>query len=425
MEKESFRKAIISLGIARIIGIGLSFGVSIFVSRALGPEGRGALASYGTAQAFLILLLTLGLGNAVNYTVAANPDRKEHYYWTALVCSIVTYLVGMVVLAILLMSTGIFTEGWYLFVLIAIWVLAGLLLDITVGYTSGLHLFSKISTADVVSNCALFCMITAGYLLNRITVSFIVIVTIVSLTIRFAYIAHGVLSFSRTAFEMDLRNARRMLDIGFRNISINLLGQVFSRADVFIVLAFATKAELGLYVNAQIPFNLIMMFPGLIGQVIATRTASNDKDTLPRIIKMANYSTAIALISCLIIVFCGPGMFALLFGKSFMKSYDIFLYIIPGLLFMVFGSGYGNALAGKGYPSGYLVASIVAVIVNIAMNLILIPSKGAIGAAIASSATYAVLVVMLLYIFKKIYQITLLQTIGVSPLVIDVNRTMP
>jgi O-antigen/teichoic acid export membrane protein len=52
MKKESFRKAIISLGIARIIGVGLSFGVSIFVSRGLGREGRGALASYGTAQSF-------------------------------------------------------------------------------------------------------------------------------------------------------------------------------------------------------------------------------------------------------------------------------------------------------------------------------------------------------------------------------------
>lgn len=424
MKKESFRKSVVSLGIARIIGIGLSFGISIFVSRGLGPEGRGVLASYGTAQSFLILLLTIGLGNAVNYTVAANPEDKEHYYWTALACSVVTYLVGLAVLAILFMSTGMFTEGWYLFVLIAIWVLAGLLLDITVGYTSGLHMFSKLSTADVVSNCVLFFMIAAGYLLRRITVSFIVIVTIVSLSIRFALIARGVLSFRRAAFGIKLCKARGMLDIGIRNISVNLLGQVVSRADVFLLLAFASKAELGLYVNAQIPFNLVMMFPGIIGQVIATRTASNDKDTLPKIIRMANYSTAAALISCLIIVYCGPHMFTLLFGNSFSRSYDIFLYIIPGLLFMVFGSCYGNALAGKGYPSGYLVASVLAVILNIAMNLMLIPSKGAIGAAIASSATYAALIVMLLYIFKKIYQITLLQTIGISPLVMDADRTV-
>ena len=76
------------------------------------------------------------------------------------------------------------------------------------------------------------------------------------------------------------------------------------------------------------------------------------------------------------------------FGPGFDAALVPFLILLPGMWFLAAGGLVENALAGRGRPG---LSSILAggeVVITIALDLLLIPSHGAIGAAIASVCAY-------------------------------------
>lgn len=389
-KRETFEKAILSLGIARIAGILFSVGISILISRGLGPEGRGALASYGTVQAFLVLFISVGLGNAVNYSIAANPEERDQYFGSAMVFSIFMFLIYVVATVVFFSFVNDLPITLLEICLIGLWVFVSLIADIANGYVSGMHLFTKVSNVDILSNGFILIVLLAGFFIKMVTVPFVLIVSIMAVLTKLAYIWHYCLRSVTPKY--DKQTLQSLLKLGLRNAFTNLLGQLLSRGDVFILLSFWGNKELGLYTNAQIPYTMLMMIPGVIGQVVATKVASNEEGIVSKLLKAAIVSTGIALVACLVIMMIGDRFFIFLYGNSFRQSFDIFMYLIPSTIIMVFGGFIGNALAGKGYPRGYIIASILAFIVNIILNLLFVPAMGAKGAALSASITSFVMI---------------------------------
>ena len=64
-------------------------------------------------------------------------------------------------------------------------------------------------------------------------------------------------------------------------------------------------------------------------------------------------------------------------------------------------------LAGRGKPDITLKVFLPAVLINIVLNIILIPDFGGCGAAFASTISYTVASVFILYYYMKITQLSL------------------
>jgi O-antigen/teichoic acid export membrane protein len=62
--------------------------------------------------------------------------------------------------------------------------------------------------------------------------------------------------------------------------------------------------------------------------------------------------------------------------------------MLPGLVASGFGSVLNTKLAGQGYPPVTLWAPVVALAINVALNVKLIPAFGLVGAAAATSVAY-------------------------------------
>jgi O-antigen/teichoic acid export membrane protein len=66
-------------------------------------------------------------------------------------------------------------------------------------------------------------------------------------------------------------------------------------------------------------------------------------------------------------------------------------------------------LAGKGKPWIALKAMIPALIINIILNIILIPEKGANGAAIASTISYSIAAILFTFFYSKTSKVSIKQ----------------
>ena len=96
----------------------------------------------------------------------------------------------------------------------------------------------------------------------------------------------------------------------------------------------------------------------------------------------------INLIAILGLVFFGYYLIIFLFGAEFEKSYLIFLILTPGLLIDSFSRNITSWLKGIGKPEIISKIVLFSLVLNIILNIFLIPYFGITGAAISSSLTY-------------------------------------
>ena len=81
--------------------------------------------------------------------------------------------------------------------------------------------------------------------------------------------------------------------------------------------------------------------------------------------------------------------------------------IIPGIfIFTIFKIRHSD-LAGRGKPQVALFVMIPAVLLNVILNIVLIPAHGAEGAALASSISYVFGAVLFLICYKNSVGVTL------------------
>jgi O-antigen/teichoic acid export membrane protein len=93
----------------------------------------------------------------------------------------------------------------------------------------------------------------------------------------------------------------------------------------------------------------------------------------------------------------GPAV-GLLFGAEFLPSVPAFRILAAAMVFLGVGTMLSNYLAATGFPWFAVHAWLGATVLNVALNLVLIPAAGIAGAALASLVCYAaVLVALWLY----------------------------
>ncbi|MDZ7835006.1 MAG: polysaccharide biosynthesis C-terminal domain-containing protein [Alkalibacterium sp.] len=107
------------------------------------------------------------------------------------------------------------------------------------------------------------------------------------------------------------------------------------------------------------------------------------------------------IIICIIMASFAPSIVSILFGVEFFSSSSVIRILLPGIFFMVIVKILHADLAGRGFPIYGLWVSILPLVINIILNIILIPIYEIEGAAIASSISYTLAGVLFLYIYSK------------------------
>jgi O-antigen/teichoic acid export membrane protein len=166
-----------------------------------------------------------------------------------------------------------------------------------------------------------------------------------------------------------------------------MLNVLNARFDLLVLSAFAPLATVGSYAIAQIVAELVLLFPNSMGYVLRAQVASGSrKESLSGAALRLNGTLVLGCV--LGVLLAGPPMILYGFGPGFHSALVPFLILLPGMWFLAAGGLVEDALAGRGRPG---LSSILAggeVVITIGLDLLLIPSYGAVGAAIASVCAY-------------------------------------
>jgi len=92
----------------------------------------------------------------------------------------------------------------------------------------------------------------------------------------------------------------------------------------------------------------------------------------------------------------------LLYGKEFLPAVPAFIWLLPGIVMLSINTILMNYFAAIGMPPITVYSPMIAVIINIVLNLKLIRSLGIVGASISSVVSYGImLIASTVYIYME------------------------
>ena len=190
-----------------------------------------------------------------------------------------------------------------------------------------------------------------------------------------------------------------------------LVTRLNHKIDILLLKRMVDLAEVGYYSLGASVAETIWQVPIAIGVVLMTRSATHTNQNLAtrEVCASLRISLLVVLSAAVLLYGFAPLLVNFLFGERYAPAVPIIRTILPGVLFFVILKIINSQFVGTGKPQLALVALVPALILNVVLNLLLIPEYKGIGAAVATNISYFSACFVLLLVYSSTFKIGLLE----------------
>ena len=174
--------------------------------------------------------------------------------------------------------------------------------------------------------------------------------------------------------------------------AVQVVNLVSYRAELFLLEAYESVAEVGIYSIAMQAAEALWLIPAAIATATTAPAVHASEDEARRLIKRgALRGLALTAAVAVVLGVAAPFVIPLLFGEDFSDASAPLAALLPGAVLYAPVTVLVVYLSVRhGRPRLSLAVSVVAMVVTIACAVGFIPAWGSVGAAAASSVGYAV-----------------------------------
>ncbi|MBC2259833.1 NeuD/PglB/VioB family sugar acetyltransferase [Listeria booriae] len=197
---------------------------------------------------------------------------------------------------------------------------------------------------------------------------------------------------------------KKMTALAFLPLLTSFLIAINYQADIIILKMMSVDFyHIGLYSTGVALAEYSWMIPDIFKEVMFHHNARKDD------VKRMTFSirlgfTAVVLVAVLVIAL-GKPILGLLFGADFVAAYPIVVWMFLAVPFMVYTKIIGTLFSANGGWRFYFITLLISVMLNIGLNVALIPSFHIYGSAFASVISYAFCGLTMLIWFKRKYKV--------------------
>jgi O-antigen/teichoic acid export membrane protein len=380
----------------KILRILISFVVTIFVVRYLGPKEFG-LYSYALSFFWLFgSLSTLGLESITTREIVKYPDKKDEINGTVFFLRIAGTISAIIIIAVVLFLTG---EETYTAILILI--------------LSGSFLFQSFSVIEYYFRAIVKAKYNAYALSASVILSSVLKVILILIKAPLIYFAYAVV-FEYVAlavgliavyqhYKLSIFNwkyskilASSLLKDSWPLMLSGLVVMVYMRIDQIMIKNMINEEAVGYYSAAVrlceawyfIPVTLCnSIFPAIVNaKNVSTEFYNN------RMQKLYDLLTWLAIGIAIPVTFFSSQIIELLFGNEFSQAAPVLtIYIWAGVAVFL-GVASSQYLINENLTKLSFFRTFIGMILNVVLNIIFIPLYGIIGSAVATLVSYSVVV---------------------------------
>ncbi len=376
----------------RVLVAGLGVGISILIARALGPEGRGLYVYPITLVGLLTTTLHASLEQANVHLFSGRLFSSDDLAANSGLVASIAAGISLLVTAILLGLRPGGTAAVPADVLLA--ALSVVPFAIHQIYLTGLlqitHRISAANRAAVVSAGAQAVAIGILFVVGRLSVFAVVLVASGVGILHWALTARllGKLVSLVPRYLPDLLH--RALRFGL-SLHVGLI-MVFLqlRADVFLLERLSGFAAVGVYTLAVMMAESIWMMTDAIAVTFLPHQVEASTTDAGRItLRACRFNILLALLGGAGLALVSYPVVRFAYGTPFLPAIPALLGLLPGVVCYSVQRVCGAYLLRLNHPLRMSAILGGAVVLNLGLNLLLIPRWGIVGAALASTASYA------------------------------------
>jgi len=357
----------------------------------------------------------LGLGNALSKFIPEFIVKKQYSKIKSSFVSVSTinFLIALFIgLVFITFSKNIgaklfsYTDAWKLIVLFAVYfilnpVLIALRASFRGFFKMGYYALVDISQASFLLFGSLI-LILLGFNIFSLFLSYALFAILGTFIFYQIFVKKIFDEYKQIKFKFDPGLTKKLLKFGVFIAIANAFGVIFGRIDTFLLSYLASLKEAA-YFQVAFPLARAVWDIGAVISVvllpiISEMWAKNHLNKFNQEIeKLYTYTLLILLPICSVLFSLSEPLVVLLYGKKYLlASYSLKIMAFAVLVKAI--TKINNViLIGVGHPERLMKFVIVGSIVNILLNLILIPKYGSVGAAFSLLISFIIILIYTMY----------------------------
>lgn len=381
----------------------LSFLVSVIVARVFGTEGKGEIAY------ILLVFTTIGQYGHMGITYATPYfSKKTKFTSNEVFNNNFTYILCTCILLTIIILVGkifglILNEYNYFTVFLGIvmfifTMIAEFLSTVYISHERIIEL-NKITLTSNIIKLSLIFLLWIIKLLNFYTYLIVLVLPLI-----YNSLFLGIKVKEKLKLGLNKLLLHQEFKFGITIYLATLFIFMNYKIDQFFINFMLGKSELGIYSVAVSLAELLFLIPGSVASAILGRLYNMKNSNQQERTKVTSNTIKITFYVTLILMFIGimcTPIIPLIYGERYRGAMVPTIILFVGILFASIGKISSSYFQSSGEPKIHLYITFSVFLVNIILNLYLIPRNGIIGAALASSVSYLVYGISYIVIFIK------------------------
>lgn len=412
LAKKTFRGFVLNTA-SRLTEFGLTFTITIIMTRFLGPDNFGKYAIVMTFCGLFALLANVGFEESLNVLIPKNPDDKTKQ------ASLFSSLLGLRVVVLTLIAGLAFLisdpisaamgnpELGYLIRLAIPFIFIANINALFMFLLTGLFRFGTLAITKILSLLLQLVGVIIVFALGGGVAEVIVVLAIVNLILLGVYVLYG-----RQYLRWHVRDISvfTALSFGFVIWLTNLVNFALGKQSDILLMGFfrLTEAQIGYYEIAYRSVNTInmLLISGFIGITLASFAEASTKDSSLLGNAWRLTIKAYGAIALPVIIFSIVHARTIITGV-FSEAYEpavILFQVYASFIFFTKLLGGGNhitLLYAIGRQKVVFFTRLLTGMGNVGLNLIFIPWLGPLGALIATGVSQLIVIIVELGFVKK------------------------
>jgi PST family polysaccharide transporter len=389
-----------------MIRIVVGFFIGVWIARHLGPEKLGML-DYSIALFTLFSALsTLGLSGIVVREIIRQPDKRDETMASSFAMMLVA---GAITFLFALITIWFIRRGDLEVQLLVSIVAVGLIFQAfsVIEFWFKSQVLSKYTVSARCTAFLILSLVKEVLLLNDAPLIFFGIAVMAEIALGALFLF---MVFRSRGHQLKLSKARfsrckNLLKDSWPAIISCISIALFMKIDMVMLGEMAGNEVVGIYSAATRISMLWYFLPSIIVSsvfpFIIEAKSVDQKVYTQRVAQLLSLMTALALFAIVLIVIFSDMLIGILYGNPYMAAGPVLTVHIVGCWFVFLGQAQEPWDVAENLMQLAMIRTATGAVINIALNLVLIPRYGATGAALASVISLFIAGIALNLISKK------------------------
>jgi O-antigen/teichoic acid export membrane protein len=414
MMLRTFAKDTLYTTSASLVNLGLGIALSVVLARGLGPADKGLYTMAALFPTLIITFVNLGMGPATVFFSAKDRFPRHVLFGNNTLVGLglgaIGILAGLVLLSVFPQLVFPEVDRWLLALALVLVPIDLFRSQIGNQMLLGTRQIGKYNSSSILYSAVFLILLLVALVAFKAGVKGAIGASVLSSLVLSAILGIWVWrTVGGFSIRLDRGYFREVLGYGLGTYVGNVIGFLNYRIEILLLGALMPSTAIGFYsISVGLAERLWLVSQSastMIFPVISAMETEKERQELTPLV--SRNVLLITGMGATVLFFLSPWLIELLYSSVYLPSVPLFRVLLPGIVFISASRVLANDIAGRGKPILNAYVGGIGLLLQVGLNLWLVPRFGAMGSAIATTISYGLVLAARVLVYSRLSALTL------------------